>query len=214
MKAINKEKKETLDSINDFHNKELFGKKVEEFDEYSLKQLYDFFKEKTPYLDNFSFDEVKDIQITEYLSVCILTNDERLFIDGEIKYSDIVEMGNLFRIGFYLVHSNNSISFHIQYGDDNVRAFIDENYQFKKILITPIRIVCLTNDNNLKVFGFYGYAFIDKDYITNIENIGYLPYNNEPIILKNGQPKFLFKILEYAMEEDEIVWVDKYYKIK
>ena len=49
--------------------------------------------------------------------------------------------------------------------------------------------------------------------LTDIENIGYLPYNDEIVILKKEGPRFLFKGLDYDMFEDEIEWVDKYKKI-
>ena len=213
MKTFNQDKKLTKEEIDMINQQKVFGKSLDELENYSIKDLYNFIKEHSIYLDNIPIEEVKDIAFTELLDICILTKDEKLYVNGHVNYTDIVEMGNLYHVGFYLIHNNNTISFKILYGCDNVRDFIDKDEQFKKILITPVRIVVLTNENDLKIVGFYDYAFIDKDQLIDIQNIGYLPYNDEIVILKKGKPKFLFKILDYQMFEDEIEWVDNYKKI-
>lgn len=183
---------------------ELFGVPIEVLFDYNLKQAYDFVKENTDYLDDILINDVRDIQFSLYGNVIILLSNGDVILDGNNVLSNVKLLS--FRNGYVIFAiSNDRI---IRCLTSNIaHALFMNNYDstYKKILVTPLVMVALTNDGDIKFYGDILDTTIDYHRFMNVENIGYVEKNTDIVVIKDGLPYSLLYEHNYSGEAPEVM---------
>lgn len=183
---------------------ELFGVPIEALFDYNLKQSYDFVKEHTDYLDGILINDVRDIQFSLYGNVIILLSNGDVILDGNNVLSNVKLLS--FRNGYVIFAiSNDRI---IRCLTSNIaHALFINNYDstYKKILVTPLVMVALTNDGDIKFYGDILDTTIDYHRFMNVEDIGYVEENNDIVVIKDGLPYSLLYEHDYFGEIPDVL---------
>jgi|GEM_PF-2412239 hypothetical protein len=193
------------DSMFNTEVNELFGVSIEVLFDYNLKQAYDFVKENTDYLDdNILINDVRDIQFSLYGNVIILLSNGDVILDGNDVLSNIKLLS--FRNGYVIFAiSNDRI---IRCLTSNIaHALFMNNYDstYKKILVTPLVMVALTNDGDIKFYGDILDTTIDYHRFMDIEDVGYVEENNDIVVIKDGLPYSLLYEHDYFGEIPDVL---------
>lgn len=192
------------DSMFNTEVNELFGVPIEALFDYNLKQSYDFVKENTDYLDDILINDVRDIQFSLYGNVIILLSNGDVILDGNNVLSNIKLLS--FRNGYVIFAiSNDRI---IRCLTSNIaHALFMNNYDstYKKILVTPLVMVALTNDGDIKFYGDILDTTIDYHRFKDIEDIGYIEENNDIVVIKDGLPYSLLYEHDYFGEIPDVL---------
>lgn len=192
------------DSMFNTEVNELFGVSIEVLFDYNLKQAYDFVKENTGYLDEILINDVRDIQFSLYGNVIILLSNGDVILDGNNVLSNIKLLS--FRNGYVIFAiSNDRI---IRCLTSNIaHALFMNNYDstYKKILVTPLVMVALTNDGDIKFYGDILDTTIDYHRFMDIEDVGYVEENNDIVVIKDGLPYSLLYEHDYFGEIPDVL---------
>lgn len=192
------------DSMFNSEVNELFGVSIESLYDYNLKQAYDLVKEHTDYLDDILINDVKDIQFSLYGNVIILLSNGDVILDGNNVLSNIKLLS--FRNGYVIFAiSNDRI---IRCLTSNIaHALFMNNYDstYKKILVTPLVMVALTNDGDIKFYGDILDTTIDYHRFMDIEDVGYVEENNDIVVIKDGLPYSLLYEHDYFGEIPDVL---------
>lgn len=192
------------DSMFNTEVNELFGVPIEALFDYNLKQAYDFVKENADYLDDILINDVRDIQFSLYGNVIILLSNGDVILDGNNVLSNIKLLS--FRNGYVIFAiSNDRI---IRCLTSNIaHALFMNNYDstYKKILVTPLVMVALTNDGDIKFYGDILDTTIDYHRFMNVEDIGYVEKNNDIVVIKDGLPYSLLYEHDYFGEIPDVL---------
>lgn len=192
------------DSMFNTEVNELFGVSIEVLFDYNLKQAYDFVKENTDYLDEILINDVRDIQFSLYGNVIILLSNGDVILDGNNVLSNIKLLS--FRNGYVIFAiSNDRI---IRCLTSNIaHALFMNNYDstYKKILVTPLVMVALTNDGDIKFYGDILDTIIEYHRFLNVEDIGYVEENNDIVVIKDGLPYSLLYKHDYFGEIPDVL---------
>lgn len=183
---------------------ELFGVSIEALFDYNLKQAYDFVKENADYLDDILINDVRDIQFSLYGNVIILLSNGDVILDGNNVLSNVKLLS--FRNGYVILAiSNDRI---IRCLTSNIaHALFMNNYDstYKKILVTPLVMVALTNDGDIKFYGDILDTTIDYHRFMNVEDIGYVEENTDIVVIKDGLPYSLLYEHDYFGEIPDVL---------
>ena len=192
------------DSMFNTEVNELFGVPIEVLFDYNLKQAYDFVKENTDYLDDILINDVRDIQFSLYGNVIVLLSNGDVILDGNNVLSNVKLLS--FRNGYVIFAiSNDRI---IRCLTSNIaHALFMNNYDstYKKILVTPLVMVALTNDGDIKFYGDILDTTIDYHRFKDIEDIGYVEKNNDIVVIKDGLPYSLLYEHDYFGEIPDVL---------
>lgn len=192
------------DSMFNTEVNELFGVSIESLYDYNLKQAYDLVKEHSDYLDDILINDVKDIQFSLYGNVIILLSNGDVILDGNDVLSNIKLLS--FRNGYVIFAiSNDRI---IRCLTSNIaHALFMNNYDstYKKILVTPLVMVALTNDGDIKFYGDILDTTIDYHRFMDIEDVGYVEENNDIVVIKDGLPYSLLYEHDYFGEIPDVL---------
>lgn len=192
------------DSMFNTEVNELFGVPIEALFDYNLKQAYDFVKENADYLDDILINDVRDIQFSLYGNVIILLSNGDVILDGNNVLSNVKLLS--FRNGYVILAiSNDRI---IRCLTSNIaHALFMNNYDstYKKILVTPLVMVALTNDGDIKFYGDILDTTIDYHRFMNVEDIGYVEKNNDIVVIKDGLPYSLLYEHDYFGEIPDVL---------
>ena len=91
-------------------------------------------------------------------------------------------------------------------GNDSTYSFINnDNCKYRKILVTPLVIVALTNNKDLRLFGTLCDKVIDYKLYFNVDDIGFIEENNDIVIIKDGKVFSLFHEYDYSNEIPEVL---------
>lgn len=177
---------------------ELFGVPIEVLFDYNLKQAYDFVKENTDYLDDILINDVRDIQFSLYGNVIILLSNGDVILDGNNVLSNVKLLS--FRNGYVIFAISNDRT--IRCLTSNIaHALFMNNYDstYKKILVTPLVMVALTNDGDIKFYGDILDTTIDYHRFMNVEK------NTDIVVIKDGLPYSLLYEHNYSGEAPEVM---------
>lgn len=192
------------DSMFNTEVNELFGVPIEALFDYNLKQAYDFVKENADYLDDILINDVRDIQFSLYGNVIILLSNGDVILDGNNVLSNVKLLS--FRNGYVILAiSNDRI---IRCLTSNIaHALFMNNYDstYKKILVTPLVMVALTNDGDIKFYGDILDTTIDYHRFMNVEDIGYVEENTDIVVIKDGLPYSLLYEHDYFGEIPDVL---------
>lgn len=183
---------------------ELFGVPIEALFDYNLKQSYDFVKEHTDYLDGILINDVRDIQFSLYGNVIILLRNGDVLFDGNNVLSNIKFLS--FRNGYVIFAISNDRIIRCLTSNSNHALFMNNNDStYKKILVTPLVVVALTNEGDIKFYGDILDTTIDYHRFMDIEDIGYIEENNDIVVIKDGLPYSLLYEHDYSGEIPDVL---------
>lgn len=183
---------------------ELFGVPIETLYDYNLKQSYDFVKEHTNYLTDISINDVRDIQFSLYGNVIILLSNGDVLLDGKKVLSNIKLLS--FRNGYVILAISNDRIIHcLTCNNDGINFIKNNENKYKKILVTPLSLVALTCENDIRFYGDLLDIVIDHRRFVSIEDIGYVEENNDIVVIKDGLPYSLLYEHDYSGEVPEVM---------
>ncbi len=181
----------------DIGGDELFGIDIVEVYDYSLDKAYNLIKDNTDYLDNISIDEVKEIKFSSYKDIIILLRNGILLVNGKVKLENIKTIWALSGVSIFAFSNDNIITCLV--GKSEATKFINNNnYQYKKIIITTLTMVALTHERDIKVFKTLVDDVIDYNRYFDIDDIGYVEENEDVVVIKNDKVYSLFVKYDYS----------------
>lgn len=192
------------DSMFNTEVNELFGVPIEALFDYNLKQAYDFVKENADYLDDILINDVRDIQFSLYGNVIILLSNGDVILDGNNVLSNVELLS--FRNGYVILAiSNDRIIRCLTCNNDGIAFITNNDYKYKKVLVTPLLLVALTYENDIRFYGDILDTTIDYHRFMDIDDIGYVEENNDIVVIKDGLPYSLLYEHDYSGEVPEVM---------
>lgn len=190
-----------MDKDNYYDDVEIFG--IDIIHAYALnkKDAYDLVNKNTKYLKDISINEVKDIKFSYYKDIIILLNDGRVFLNGKELFNNIKLLAFMSGVTIFAIGNNNEI-INIIGTDCNTRFMCNNNYKYKKLIITSLVIVALNYNKEIKVYGTLVDSIIDYKNYFNIDDIGYIESLGEIVIMKDDKVISLFYSDEYNDDID------------
>ena len=190
-----------MDKDNYYDDVEIFG--IDIIHAYALnkKDAYDLVNKNTKYLKDISINEVKDIKFSYYKDIIILLNDGRVFLNGKELFNNIKLLAFMSGVTIFAIGKDNEI-INIIGADCNTRFMCNNNYKYKKLIITSLVIVALNYNKEIKVYGTLVDSIIDYKNYFNIDDIGYIESLGEIVIMKDDKVISLFYSDEYNDDID------------
>lgn len=182
----------------------LFEKDIYELYDMDVNDSYELVSNNTNYLDNISIDEVLDIKFSCYQDVIILLSNGIVIVNGEERYSNIKSLAFMSGLVIFAISNDNEIIC-IVGSVSNTRFMCNNNYKYKKIIVTPLVIVALNDNKEIKVFGtLVDYAVDYKNYF-DVDDI--LCIDEEIIVVKGDRKINLFSNKELVLNILEFVCI-------
>lgn len=183
-------------------------------DAYDLKieELYKIIKENTKYLDSIKKENIKNIKVTYYKETIVLLKNGQVYLNGKKLYDNIKEIIFMSGVNIFGISNDNQI-LAITGSDNNTRFMTNNNYKYKKIIYTPLVIVGLTYDNEVKMYGcMLDFAINYKNFF-NVEDIAYIEDEDDVVVLKDNKIISLLHNTEYYDVELVLTGKGKDYQI-
>ena len=175
----------------------LFDKDICELYDMDVNDSYELVSNNTNYLDNISIDDVLDIKFSYYQDVIILLSNGKVTVNGEERYSNIKSLSFMSGLVIFAISDDNEI-ITVVGSDSNTRFMCNNNYKYKKIIVTPLVIVALNDKKEIKVFGtLVDYAVDYKNYF-DADDI--ICIGDEVIAVKSNKKINLFSNEEWEAE--------------
>lgn len=183
---------------------ELFGIDIVEVYDYSLDKAYNLIKNNTDYLDNISINEVKEIKFSSHKDIIILLRNGTLLVNGKVKLENIKIIWSLSGTSIFAFSNDNIITCLV--GESEAAKFINNNnYKYKKIIITTLTMVALTYEKDIKVFKTLVDDAIDYNRYFDIDDIGYVEENEDIVVIKNDKVYSLFVKYDYSNDYPSVM---------
>ena len=179
----------------------LFNIDIVKLYEYDLDKAYDIIKLNTDYLNDISKDEVKDIKFSYFKDIIILLKDGIVLVNGNKRLDNIRTLGLMSGIHVF-AFSNDKVITSLTGKWDNTDFMNNNDYKYKTIIITPISIVGLTYEKDIRVFGTLAEFIIDYKNYYNVNDIGYIKQNDDIVVIKNNNVYSLFNNYKYQLLEN------------
>ncbi len=193
-----------IQAFQDLDSIQLYGVDITRLYNYDLEKAYTFVKENTDYLYNIYIDKVKNILFSVYKDIIILLNDGSLLLNGKKKLDNIKKIIFLSGLSIFAISNDNVIK--CVTGNWESTKFLNANdYKYKKILYTPLVIVALNYDNDIRLYGTITDQAIDSKRLVSVDDIGYVEDNNDIVIIKENKVYSLFLEHDYADELPNIM---------
>ena len=197
-----------IQAFQDLDSIQLYGVDITRLYNYDLEKAYNFVKDNTNYLDDLSLDKVKNISFSVYKDIIVLLEDGSLLFNGKKKLDNIKEVVFLSGLSIFAISHDKTIK--CLTGDwDSVRFLNANDYKYKKILYSPLLIVAMTYDNNIKLYGTITDLAVDFERLTCVDDIGYVKENNDIVVLKKNKIYSLFVENEYSDKIPDVVFSGK-----
>lgn len=175
----------------------LFDKEICKLYDMDVKDAYELISSNTNYLDNISIDEVLDIRFSYYKDVIVLLSNGKVIVNGDEIYSNIKSLAFMSGLTIFAISNDNEIIC-IVGSDYNTRFMCNNNYKYKKIVVTPLVIVALNDNKDIKVFGTLVDCAIDYKNYFDVDDI--LCTQEEVIVVKGDRKINLFSNEEWEEE--------------
>jgi len=182
----------------------LFGIDIVNLYNYNLNKAYNFVKDNTDYLANISIEEVKDINFSATADIIILLYDGNVILNGKKVLNNIKTLSFMSGLSIFAI-SNNHVITCLTYNDEAAKYINNDNYEYRKILISPLVIVALTKDKDIRLFGTLCDQVVDYKLYFNIDDMGFVEENNDIVVIKNGNVFSLFHQHDYSNERPEVL---------
>ena len=182
----------------------LFGVNIVDLYNYNLDKAYNFVKDNTDYLVDISIDEVKDINFSATKDISVLLRDGTVIINGKKNLNNIKSLA--FMSGFSIFAISNDHVIICLTGNDEVSNYINnDNCKYRKIIVTPLVIVALTTDGDIRLFGTLCDQVVDYKLYFDLDDIGYVEDNDDIVVIKEGKVFSLFHQHDYSNEKPDVL---------
>lgn len=182
----------------------LFGIDIIKLYNYNLDKAYNIVKNNTSYLDNIYIDEVKEIKFSYYKDIIILLKDGVLLFNGKKKLENIKLLGFMSGISIFAFSNDNIIT--CLTGEWETTKFINNNdYKYRKIIITPLVIVALTYEKKVRLFGTIIDSVVDYNRYIDVEDIGYVEENDDIVVFKSNNVYSLLVGYDYSNNKPDVM---------
>lgn len=182
----------------------LFGIDIVELYDYDLNKVYEFIVNNTGYLNDISIEEVKEIQFSCYKDIIILLKTGDLLFNGEQKLNNIRTLGFMSGISIF-AFTNDNIIIPLTKNWETTKFMNNKNYKYKKIIITPLVIVALTYENDIRLFGTLVDEIVDYKKYFDVDDIGYVEENDDIVVLKENCWYSLLSENEYSNKDQKVI---------
>lgn len=182
----------------------LFGVDIVDLYNYNLDKAYNFVKDNTDYLVDISIDEVKDINFSATKDIIVLLRDGTVIINGKKNLNNIKTLAFMSGLSIFAISNDHVIT--CLTGEDDLNNFINnDNYKYRKIIVTPLLIVALTHERDIRLFGTLCDRVVDYQLYFNVDDIGYVEENDDIVIIKDGKVFSLFHEHDYSNEKPDVL---------
>ena len=175
---------------------EIFGVEIVRAYDMNVKDAYELISKNTNYLKDISINEVKDIKFSYYKDIIILLNNGRVLVNGKEVFINIKLLAFMSGVTIFGISNDNEIIC-IVGTDCNTRFMCSNNYKYKKIIITPLVMVTLNYDKEIKVYGTLVDNIVDYRNYFDVDDIGYFESGGEIVVFKDDRVISLFFSDEY-----------------
>ena len=175
----------------------LFGEEIVRLYNYNLDKAYNFVKDNTDYLKDISIEEVKEINFSAYKDIIILLHDGTVILNGKKRIDNIKALAFMSGLSIFAISNDNIIT--CLTGDDVLYSYINnDNCKYRKILITPLVIIALTYEKDIRLFGSFFDKVVDYKLYFNIDDIGFVDENDDIVVIKDGNVYSLYHEYDYS----------------
>ena len=182
----------------------LFGVDIVKLYNYNLDKAYNFVKDNTDYLIDVPIEEVKDINFSAYKDIIILLRDGTVILNGNKCLTNIKTLAFISGLSIFAISNDHVIT--SLTGEDGLYNFINnDNYKYRKIIVTPLVIVALTHEKDIRLFGTLCDRAVDYQLYFNVDDIGYVEENDDIVIIKDGKVFSLFHEHDYSNEKPDVL---------
>lgn len=182
----------------------LFGVDIVKLYNYNLDKAYNFVKDNTDYLIDVPIEEVKNINFSAYKDIIILLRDGTVILNGNKCLTNIKTLTFISGLSIFAISNDHVIT--SLTGEDGLYNFINnDNYKYRKIIVTPLVIVALTHEKDIRLFGTLCDHVVDYQLYFNVDDIGYVEENDDIVIIKDGKVFSLFHEHDYSNEKPDVL---------
>lgn len=182
----------------------LFGVDIVKLYNYTLDKAYNFVKDNTDYLVDIDIDEVKDINFSAVKDIIILLKNGTVLVNGIKRLENIKTLAFMSGLSIFAISNDHVIT--SLTGEDGLYNFINnDNYKYRKIIVTPLVIVALTHEKDIRLFGTLCDRVVDYQLYFNVDDIGYVEENDDIVIIKDGKVFSLFHEHDYSNEKPDVL---------
>ena len=182
----------------------LFGVDIVKLYNYNLDKAYNFVKDNTDYLIDVPIEEVKNINFSAYKDIIILLRDGTVILNGNKCLTNIKTLAFISGLSIFAISNDHVIT--SLTGEDGLYNFINnDNYKYRKIIVTPLVIVALTHEKDIRLFGTLCDRVMDYQLYFNVDDIGYVEENDDIVIIKDGKVFSLFHEHDYSNEKPDVL---------
>ena len=182
----------------------LFGVDIVKLYNYNLDKAYNFVKDNTDYLIDVPIEEVKNIHFSAYKDIIILLRDGTVILNGNKCLTNIKTLAFISGLSIFAISNDHVIT--SLTGEDGLYNFINnDNYKYRKIIVTPLVIVALTHEKDIRLFGTLCDRVVDYQLYFNVDDIGYVEENDDIVIIKDGKVFSLFHEHDYSNEKPDVL---------
>ena len=182
----------------------LFGVDIVKLYNYTLDKAYNFVKDNTDYLVDIDIDEVKDINFSAVKDIIILLKNGTVLVNGIKRLENIKTLAFMSGLSIFAISNDHVIT--CLTGEYGLNNFINnDNYKYRKIIVTPLVIVALTHERDIRLFGILCDHVVDYQLYFNVDDIGYVEENDDIVIIKDGKVFSLFHEHDYSNEKPDVL---------
>lgn len=177
-----------------------------------LEKLYEIIKTNTKYLDEITKSDIKDIKITYHKDIIVLLKNDTVYLNGKELYKNIKTLIFMSGVNIFGISNDNEI-ISIVGSDNNTRFMTNNNYKYKKIISTPLLLVALNNEKEVRIYGCMLDFAINYKNFYNVDDIAYIEDEDDIVVLKDNKLISLLHNTDYYDVEIVLNGTGKDYQI-
>jgi len=157
-----------------------------------VQEEYEIISKYTDYLKDISKDNVKNIKVSCYNEIIILLNDGDLYINDKKELENIDNIHYIDSHTICAISKDNIITGLTEKGLPGINFLNNNNYKYKKTIVTEFGIAVLTHEGIVKYFGNLVSSIIDPSFFINVDDIDYEENTGGVTVIKDGKKYSLF----------------------
>ena len=191
----------TIGDIKDKYTMDIEFEALSLYD-YNIEDSYEFVKKNFNYLDKINLEEIKKIKFSWTHDTIVLLKNGNLLINGKKKINGIKDMVFINGSNIFVITNEYQIISVLNESTSSL-IFNNKNYKYKKIYYDYSKIIALTYDGKLKIYGDLLGEFIDSDRLTNIQDIGVsMDGKDDIVVVQDGLIYSLFSKIIYKNDKN------------
>lgn len=182
----------------------LFGIDIVKLYDYDVEKSYNLIKQNTDYLRNIPFEKVKEIRYSYDKDIIILLKNGIVLLNGKQILENVKTLAFVNALSIFAITRDKSVIPILL--NNPVEEFMNNgNCKYKKIIITPLLLIALTYDGDVRIRGCLTEIIIDYTKYFDVDDIGYVEENDEIVVIKNDKVYSLFSGIDYSNEVPEVM---------